>query len=79
MCQIEKYFERTGSGPSSLAKLLEKPTSTITRAIRGERPASPDLAIAVEAATGGQVSAEQFTVDCAKARLENRRQSQDAA
>ena len=76
MNQIEKYFERTGATPSSIAKQLEKPTSTITRAIRGERPASPSLAIAIERITDGDVTADQFTVDCARARLKFCRQAQ---
>lgn len=65
---MEAYFADSGDTPSALAARIGRAPSTITRALRGERNVSFDLAIDVERGTGGAVKAESFMADCLNAR-----------
>lgn len=68
MTAIQQYFEETGDHAASLAGRIGVSPSTITRALRGLRSPSLDLAHKVEKATGGKVSAVEFMAACLAAR-----------
>lgn len=68
MSEIESYFRETGENASTLAAKMGCAVTTITRPLRGDRKASTDLAIDVERATGGRVTASAFLSDCLAAR-----------
>lgn len=47
---------------------MKRAVSTITRPMRGERNVSMDVALEIEAATGGRVTATEFIGACLEAR-----------
>ena len=49
---------------TAIAKLAGVATPTVTRALRGETIPGDTIAIAVEKATGGEITAEQFVSHC---------------
>ncbi|MGO4338985.1 helix-turn-helix domain-containing protein [Labrys sp. KB_33_2] len=63
---LQRYFLETGDTPSKLALRIGRSPSTISRVLRGERSASTDLAIDIEAGTNGKVSAR----DCLAIQLD---------
>lgn len=60
MNALARYFSETGETPSGLASRLGKPVSTITRLLKGERGASPRLAIEIERGTDGRIKAAEI-------------------
>jgi DNA-binding transcriptional regulator YdaS (Cro superfamily) len=68
MNALDLYFQRTGDNPSKLAERIGRSPSTITRPLSGERNVSMDVALEIERATKGEVSAEQFMAICFAAR-----------
>lgn len=69
---IERYFERTGETPGSLAKAMGRHHWTIARALTGQRNVSFELAEDVERATEGAVTAIDFIASCLAARRQDR-------
>ena len=67
MSILKSYFDETGETASSLAAKIGRSASTITRPLRGERNASMSIALAVERATEGRVTAVDFMKDCLEA------------
>lgn len=67
MNALDIYFSETGDSASKLASRIGRAPSTITRALRGERDPSVDLARDIERGTGGRVPAEEFLSICMKA------------
>lgn len=67
MTNMDAYFAQSGDKPSALAARIGRATSTITRALKGERNVTYELALAVEAGTGGAVTADAFMADCLNA------------
>lgn len=65
---LSQYFRDNGENASTLAAKMGCAVTTITRPLRGDRKASTDLAIDVERATGGRVTASAFLSDCLAAR-----------
>lgn len=68
MSALDLYFAATGENASKLAARMGVSPSAITRPLRGERNASMDLALKVEVATGGNVTASAFLDICLKAK-----------
>lgn len=68
MNALERYFRDTGSSASKLAELVGCSPSSITRPLNGERNASMDLALGVERATAGAVTADEFLAICLAAK-----------
>jgi len=52
MTSLQDYFRSTGTSANELARRLDVAASTITRIVRGERKASPELAKRIEELTG---------------------------
>ena len=52
MEKLANHLSDTGKKPTQLAKELDVEPSTITRILRGERRASPELAKRISDATG---------------------------
>lgn len=61
------FTEQAGESPSSVANRIGVAPSTVTRPLKGERPANTDLALEVERATGGRLTAESFLSACLNA------------
>lgn len=70
MNALEQYFSETGENASKLAERIGCAPSSITRPLRGERNVSMSLALQIEEATSGKVTAEQFLAICLAARRE---------
>lgn len=68
MNALESYFAETGESTLTLARRMGRAPTTITRPLHGQRNASMDVALGVEAATGGRVTAEQFMEICLAAK-----------
>lgn len=68
MGNLQDYLKQNDSSVSSLARRVGCSASTISRAISGKRNPSFDLAMAVEDATNGQLTAEIFMAICMKSR-----------
>lgn len=68
MNALDCYLRDTGEKLSTLAERMKRSPSTITRPLRGERNASMDVALDVERATSGKVSASEFMSICLDAR-----------
>jgi len=68
MSSLDQYFAETGENASKLAERMGVSPSSITRPLRGERNASMDLALKVEEATGGKVTAVAFLDVCLAAK-----------
>lgn len=68
MSALDQYFAETGENASKLAERMGVSPSAITRPLRGERNASMNLAMKVEAATGGRVTAVAFLDICLAAK-----------
>lgn len=65
MNAIERYFENNkDDSPAALAKRIGRSASTITRAIKGERNASMNLARDIERGTDGKLTASEFLNAC---------------
>lgn len=70
MNALQKYLADTGDTLGGLAQRIGVAITTVTRPLRGHRPAGTDLALKVELATGGKVSASEFMDICLAARRE---------
>lgn len=57
---LDRYLEQHRLTPSSFARAVPLPPSTITRLLGGERSPSFDLLKTICAATGGQVTPNDF-------------------
>ena len=68
MNKLQAYFAETGETASGLAAKVGRAVSTITRPLRGERNVSMDLALDIERATDGRVTASDFLAACVEAR-----------
>jgi DNA-binding transcriptional regulator YdaS (Cro superfamily) len=68
MSKLQAYFAETGDTASGLAAKVGRAVSTITRPLRGERNVSMDLALDIERATEGRVTAADFLAACVEAR-----------
>lgn len=68
MNALDLYFESTGTNLSALAAKIGCAVSTLSRPLSGSRNASMDVAIDVERATGGRVTASQFMSICIDAK-----------
>lgn len=68
MNALTSYFAETGDNIAKLAERIGRSPSTITRPLKGERNVSMNVALQVERATGGAVTADQFVAICLKAR-----------
>lgn len=62
--KVTSYFEENGETASTLAAKIGSHPSTITRALRGERQPSFELARKIEAATEGRLTAKDFISAC---------------
>lgn len=56
MNALERYFDTTDDTPSALADRIGRSASTITRVLKGERRASPELALQISRATNDLVA-----------------------
>lgn len=68
MNALNSYFAETGENIAKLAETIGRSPSTITRPLKGERNASMNVALAIEKATGGRVTADQFMAICLEAK-----------
>lgn len=68
MNALEQYFSETGESPSSLAERIGRAPSSLTRALKGERNVSMNIAMDVERGTGGRVTAADFLAICLDAK-----------
>ena len=68
MNALTAYFEESGDNIAKLAERIGRSPSTITRPLRGERNVSMNVALQVEAATCGKVTAGQFVSICLDAK-----------
>ena len=60
MDALKRYFSETETNMSSLAAKMGVAPTTLARPLRGERNANTDLALDVERATEGRVTAGDF-------------------
>lgn len=68
MNALTSYFAETGDNIAKLAERIGRSPSTITRPLKGERNVSMNVALQVERATAGKVTADQFVAICLDAR-----------
>lgn len=68
MNALTSYFAETGDNIAKLAERIGRSPSTITRPLKGERNVSMNVALEVEKATDGRVTADQFVAICLRAR-----------
>lgn len=68
MNALTRYLESKDETVSSLAVRMGCAPSTLTRPLNGKRNVSMDLALAVERATGGEVTAQDFLAICIDAK-----------
>jgi len=64
MDAIERYFRDTGDTPAALAQRIGRSPSTITRAIKGQRNPSLNLARDIERGSAGRLPAADFIGAC---------------
>ena len=74
---LRAYLQSHPGGLKALALLVGVNPSTLTRAARGKQQPSYDLLLAIEKATGGELTAEAFSASCLAAK--RRRELQAAA
>ncbi len=72
MNALERYLRSSGETVTQLARRIGRSPSTLSRPLNGERNVSMDIAVEVEAATGGAVTAEQFMAICIEAKRRTR-------
>jgi transcriptional regulator with XRE-family HTH domain len=58
--KLEQYLHEKEIKPVAFAASIDVAPSTITRILRGERTPRLDLIAKIRAATGGQVTADDF-------------------
>ena len=68
MNALQKYLAENDETLGKIAERLAVSLTTITRPLRGHRPAGTDLARKIEMATGGKVTASEFMDICLAAR-----------
>lgn len=68
MDALTTYLDETGEKLSSFACRIGRSPSTLSRTLAGQRNPSVDLALDVEAGTGGKVSAGIFIDICIRSR-----------
>ena len=68
MNALTRYFETSGDSIAKLAGRIGRSPSTITRPLRGERNVSMNVALEIEAGTGGAVTASEFVAICLDAK-----------
>lgn len=69
---VQSYFETSGDSPSALAGRIGRSASTITRALRGEREPSFEIAEEAAMASNGGFTAIQFIAACFEAAKANK-------
>jgi len=79
MNAVERYFQKTGETASGLAAKIGRAPSTITRPLRGKRRISLDIALEIERATSGAITAADFMSVCIEARKRARLPAEGAA
>jgi DNA-binding transcriptional regulator YdaS (Cro superfamily) len=68
MNALTRYLDAKNETVSALAARMGCAPSSLTRPLSGKRNVSMDLALAVERATGGEVTAQDFLAICLDAK-----------
>jgi hypothetical protein len=68
MNALEKHIAETGTTLAQIAKRMQRSGTALTRPLHGQRFPSFDLALELERATDGAVTAEEFLEICLAAR-----------
>lgn len=78
MNALDKHIAETGTTLAQIAKRMKRSGTSLTRPLQGKRSPSFDLALELERATDGAVSAEEFLEICLAARRRANGRSTDA-